>query len=290
MLRANLKDSWYLRKHKMPSLIKTLLLIAALSCSQQVAASDITICNRLVVTGNAEYPPILWRDQNNPGKLTGIAVELLELALMDTDISVDARDRGVWARALQEAEHGEVDMLAGAFLTNERQQYMDYIVPQFTDVPSVVWTKKGNEFNYQKWEDLLDRRGGTLVNNSFGQDFDTYAKANLKILSSASAERSFAMLLADRFDYVLYELYQGLTILESAGLKSKVVPLDNPISVEGLYFTFSKKSDCNSEELRRHLSERVTQLTKFNTFDQLFDKHMQAWLLQQSNFGVVPRN
>ncbi|BEU03792.1 hypothetical protein OAG1_25920 [Agarivorans sp. OAG1] len=274
----------------MSAFTKTLFLIVALSSSQWVSASELTICNRLVVTGNAEYPPILWRDQNHPGKLTGLAIELLELALMDTEISVDARDRGVWARALQEAKHGEIDMLAGAFLTNERQEYMDYIVPQFTDVPSVVWTKKGNEFNYQKWEDLLDRRGGTLVNNSFGQDFDAYAKKNLKILSSASAERSFAMLLADRFDYVLYELYQGLTILESAGLKSKVVALDNPISIEGLYFTFSKKSGCNSEALRRHLSERVTQLTKFNTFERLFDKHMQAWLLQQSNFGVVQRD
>ncbi|WP_220718324.1 substrate-binding periplasmic protein [Agarivorans litoreus] len=270
--------------------IKPLFLIAAVASSQWVVASELTICNRLVVTGNAEYPPILWRDQNNPGKLTGLAIELLELALMDTEISIDARDRGVWARALQEAKHGEIDMLAGAFLTNERQQYMDYIVPQFTDVPSVVWTKKGNEFNYQKWEDLLDRRGGTLVNNSFGQNFDAYAKKNLKILSSASAERSFAMLLADRFDYVLYELYQGLTILESAGLKSEVVALDNPISVEGLYFTFSKKSGCNSEALRRHLSERVTQLTRFNTFERLFDKHMQAWLLQQSNYGDAPRN
>ncbi|MGY5453001.1 substrate-binding periplasmic protein [Agarivorans sp. MS3-6] len=269
-------------------LLKRILFASLLAISFSFSASaELSICNRLVVTGNAEYPPILWRDQHNPGKLTGLAIELLELALMDTGIEVDARDRGVWARALQEAEHGEVDMLAGAFLTDQRQTYMDYIVPQFTDVPSVVWTTAGHEFDYQKWEDLLERRGGTLVNNSFGQAFDAYAKDNLKILTSATAERSFAMLLADRFDYVLYELYQGLTILESAGLKGKVTPLPKPISVEGLYFTFSKQSGCNSESLRRHLSERVSQLTEFKTFERLFEKHMQAWSKQQINHGVL---
>ncbi|GDY28031.1 hypothetical protein AHAT_39210 [Agarivorans sp. Toyoura001] len=266
------------------------LSIAITACLSFPALAELSICNRLTVTGNAEYPPILWRDQNNPGQLTGLAIELLELALMDTGITVDAKDRGVWARALQEAKHGEVDMLAGAFLTEERQAYMDYIVPQFSDVPSVVWTKKGKEFDYQKWEDLLELRGGTLINNSFGQDFDSYSKKNLAILTSATAERSFAMLLAERFDYVLYELYQGLAILESAGLKGQVTPLESPISVEGLYFTFSKKSGCNSEALRRHLSERVAQLSEFGTFERLFDKHMQEWLKQQQHQGVTPEN
>ncbi|MCE2573286.1 transporter substrate-binding domain-containing protein [Motilimonas eburnea] len=241
----------------------------------------LTICRNLVVTGNAEYPPILWRDAENPGKLTGVAVELLELALMDSGISIDARDRGNWARAQQDARRGEIDMLAGAFITEERQTYMDYIQPQFTDVPSVVWVAKGKEFDYQHWQDLKGKRGGTLINNSFGQDFDQYAKQNLEIRNSATAERSFTMLLAGRFDYALYELYQGLTILESSGLKSNITHLSKPVSVEGLYFTLSKKSGCNTPALRDFLNQRVKQLTEFKTFDTLFEKHMAVWLRQQ---------
>ncbi|WP_028862861.1 substrate-binding periplasmic protein [Psychromonas aquimarina] len=261
---------------------KTLLCIMLLFLFISIPAqANLSVCKHLVVTGNAEYPPILWRDQHNPGKLTGLAVELLELALMDTGIKVDARDRGVWARAQQEAKHGEVDMLAGAFITDQRQEYMDYILPQFTNVPSVVWVKKGNEFPFRQWDDLQSKRGGTLVNNSFGQTFDKYAAANLDIRSSATAERSFAMLLAERFDYVLYELYQGLTILEVSGLKNNIKHLQLPVSIEGLYFTLSKKSGCNSEALRSYLNKRMQELTNFNTFDKLFDKHMQLWLEQQ---------
>ncbi|MFO6425379.1 substrate-binding periplasmic protein [Motilimonas sp. KMU-193] len=258
----------------------TLILCSGLA-NAVASEQPLTICRSLLVTGNAEYPPILWRDADNPDKLTGVAIELLELALMDTGIAVDARDRGNWARAQQDARRGEVDMLAGAFITQERQTYMDYIQPQFTDVPSVVWVAKGKEFNYQQWQDLKGKRGGTLINNSFGQAFDQYAKQNLEIRNSASAERSFTMLLAGRFDYALYELYQGLTILESSGLKANITHLPTPVSVEGLYFTLSKKSGCNTPALRAFLNKQVNQLTEFKTFDTLFDKYMAVWLRQQ---------
>lgn len=246
------------------------------------AKANLSVCSRLIVTGNAEYPPILWRDREHPGKLTGLAVELLELALQDSGITIDVRDRGVWARAQQEVRHGEADMLAGAFITAQRQQYMDYIFPQLTDVPSVVWVKKGREFPFKVWSDLRSKRGGTLVYNSFGQNFDEYAEKHLNIRSSATVERSFSMLLADRFDYVLYELYQGMTILEVSGLKDSVTHLKKPISIEGLYFTLSKKSACNSETLKLYLNKRMQELKDFNSFDMLFDKHMQRWLKQQT--------
>ncbi|MDO6527320.1 transporter substrate-binding domain-containing protein [Motilimonas sp. 1_MG-2023] len=257
------------------------LLVSMEVNAQTQQGNNLSICRSLLVTGNAEYPPILWRDFDNPGKLTGVAVELLELALMGTGIAVDARDRGGWARAQQDARRGEIDMLAGAFITHQREQYMDYIKPQFTDVPSVVWVAKGKEFKYQEWQDLKGKRGGTLINNSFGQAFDQYAKQNLEIRNSASAERSFTMLIAGRFDYALYELYQGLTILESSGFKSHVVHLKTPISVEGLYFTVSKKSGCNTPELRAYLNKRVAQLTEFKTFEPLFEKYLAEWIRQQ---------
>ncbi|WP_432459023.1 substrate-binding periplasmic protein [Agarivorans sp. QJM3NY_25] len=244
------------------------------------ASQDFSSCSQLVVTGNAEYPPILWRSHDR--KLHGIAIELLELALIDTGIKVVARDRGVWGRALKEAEHGSVDMIAGAFKTNARVKYLDYIEPQFTDVLSMVWVKKGHDFPFHRWQDLLGKRGGTLANNSFGQAFDQYAKSHLSLYASGSAERSFEMLMAERFDYFLYELYQGLALLELAGLKQQVSALPSPISVEPLYFAFSKKSACNTPRLKLHLQQHLSQLSEFKVFERLFDKHLQLWLSEQS--------
>ncbi|WP_232802567.1 hypothetical protein [Motilimonas sp. E26] len=84
------------------------LLVSMEVNAQTQQGNSLSICRSLLVTGNAEYPPILWRDFDNPGKLTGVAVELLELALMGTGIAVDARDRGGWARAQQDARRGEI--------------------------------------------------------------------------------------------------------------------------------------------------------------------------------------
>ena len=52
----------------------SLLLSLLLSPLQVVAAGK---CERLVVTGNPEYPPYLWRDPQNPQKLIGANADLI---------------------------------------------------------------------------------------------------------------------------------------------------------------------------------------------------------------------
>lgn len=79
------------------------------------------------------------------------------------------------------AREGEIDMVAGAFITSERIRYMDYLLPPVTHLPTAVWVPIGREFVYRHWPDLKGKRGSTLINNSFGQNFDRYAEQNLRI-------------------------------------------------------------------------------------------------------------
>ena len=74
-------------------------------------------------------------------------------------------------------------MIAGAFITSERIQYMDYLLPPFTHLAASVWVPKDQGFEYRHWPDLKGRRGSTLINNSFGQGFDRYAEKNLQIVN-----------------------------------------------------------------------------------------------------------
>ncbi len=262
-----------------------LLTSFAASAQTNSAPNDqpatLTPCSTLKITGNAEYPPILWRDPHETGAITGLAREILEIAFEGTGITLTFEDVGVWARAQKEVRIGRMDMLAGAFITDDRQTWMDYILPAFTDVPSVIWTPNDSDLQYNELNDLKPHKGGTLVDNSFGQEFDQYATNHLNIDYNNSISNAFRMLEAGRYDYVVFELYQGKAIQEVIGLSDQVIPRDPPISIEGLYFTLSKASECNTPALQAFLASKVSEMIASNLFDTLLIEHTHRWAGQQ---------
>ncbi|MEQ3622914.1 MAG: transporter substrate-binding domain-containing protein [Marinobacter sp.] len=237
------------------------------------SASPETRCKTLTVSGNPEYPPLLWRDPQNPEYLVGAVPALLREIVEPLGLEVIVRDLGSWARVQHVARKGDIDMVAGAFITSERIRYMDYLLPPITHLPTAVWVPKDNRFVYRHWPDLLAKRGSTLINNSFGQNFDRYADNNLRIVGVRTIEQSFQMALAGRVDYVLYEVLQGQVKLENMGIANQFVALAPPVSREGLFFTFSKASACNTFALREAIADRLFDLVDSGRVDQLINEY-----------------
>lgn len=238
-------------------------------------------CERLVATGNPEYPPYLWRDPQNPQKLIGANADLLQHLAKELGVTVDVIYTGPWSRAQDEVRKGSVDLLAGAFLTLPRLEVMDYIHPAFYLTPSVVWVHRGAEFPYAGWEDLRERTGGTLVNNSFGQQFDAYSKSNLTVEGVSSLPQAFQKLLLGRTDYVLYERYPGQALANSLGIQDDLLVLDPPISSEGLHLTLSHNSSCNDPWLRGMLAKKMTEAVASDLPEALLQQNLQRWADQQ---------
>ena len=251
-----------------------LLLMPALA----VAAGK---CERLVATGNPEYPPYLWRDPQNPQQLIGANADLLQHLAKELGVVVDIIYTGPWSRAQDEVRTGRVDLIAGAFLTLPRLESMDYVHPAFYFTPSVVWVHRGAEFPYAGWDDLRNRTGDTLVNNSFGQTFDAYAKSNLTLEGVASLTQAFQKLLLGRTDYVLYERYPGQALADSLGMQDDLLVLDPPISSEGLYLTLSHNSACNDAWLRGMLAKKMNEAVASGLPDDLLQRNLQRWKDQQ---------
>lgn len=256
-------------------------LLAALLSSTPAWATG--TCERVVVAGNPQYPPLLWVDPQDDKRLIGAGVELLEMALADAGVKVEVLNVGPWARAQDEVRSGRVDMLAGAFLTHERLGYMDYVYPAYIEVPSVVFVRRGSAFPYSGWDDLRDKRGSTLVNNSYGQAFDTYARDHLRIEKVSSIEQSFRTLLLGRVDYVVYERYQGLAVAEQLGIADQLDIIDGSLISEQLYYTISHRSACNSPALRSALALAMQDLVGRGEPRRLLEKYQAIWSAQ---FGV----
>ncbi|MFZ6643733.1 substrate-binding periplasmic protein [Undibacterium sp. TC4M20W] len=254
-----------------------LLLMATFSSAAHANES----CKSLLATGNPEYPPYLWRDPEDENRLIGANAEWMQLLSKEIGIPIDIKYVGPWGRVQEEAKLGRVDLLAGAFFTLPRLEYMDYFYPAFRETRTVIWTRNNYNLPYKKWADLAGKQGVTVINNSFGEDFDRYAKESLKISMVPSLEQALKMLSLSRADYLIYEEDPGLAYvakLNITGLKTVTPPITN----ENLYLTLSHKSACNTPEMRGRIAKAVYKLDKQNVMNKLIAVNIQLWRKQQS--------
>ena len=75
----------------------SLLLFAALLMPAFAVAAG--KCERLVATGNPEYPPYLWRDPQNPQQLIGANADLLQHLANELGVAVEIIHTGPWSSA-----------------------------------------------------------------------------------------------------------------------------------------------------------------------------------------------
>ena len=262
------------------------LLVLLLPITVQAAGK----CEHLVATGNPEYPPYLWRDPQDPQRLIGANADLLTLIGEQLGVKVDILYTGPWSRAQEEVRTGRVDLLAGVFLTLPRVERMDFEHPAFFHTPSVVWVRKGQEFPYSGWDDLRGHVGGTLVHNSFGQQFDAFSRNNLSLEEVPSLLQAFQMLLLGRTDYVIYERYPGMALADTEGMLESLQILEPPVSSEGLYLALSHDSACNEPWLRGQLAKKMTELTTAGLPQSFLQRNLERWKNQQLQAaGVSPQ-
>ncbi|HET8904483.1 MAG TPA: transporter substrate-binding domain-containing protein [Saccharospirillum sp.] len=247
------------------------------STSSSAVASE--SCTRLTATGNPEYPPYLWQEPGTRRGLIGANKTIMEALSERLGIPIEVIYTGPWSRAQEEVRVGRIDLIAGAFFTLPRLAYMDYIEPAFLNTRSVVWKRSLVAFDYSEWADLKAYEGATVINNSFGQDFDEYASNNLSIDNVTSLPQAFRMLAQGRVDYVLYEEYPGLAYASELDLEYVIEQIEPPISSEGLYLTISRRSPCNTEALRNELARIMAELVADGTTERALNGGLETWSL-----------
>ncbi|MFT2111071.1 substrate-binding periplasmic protein [Marinomonas sp. 2405UD68-3] len=233
-------------------------------------------CTSMTATGNSEYPPFLWIEGENSNDLLGANRLIIDEISRRLGIPIKLMHTGPWSRAQLEVKSGRVDLMAGAFYTNARSDYMDYLWPAFLRTSSVVWKRTGQKLKYKKKEDLIDKRGVTVINNSFGQKFDDFAEKNLDIIFVSGLEQAFKMLIARRVDYAIYEKSPGIAYLNLLDMSADVVSL-SPISSEGLYLTLSKGSSCNTPLMRQNLNNVLKEMSRDGFNDKALEQSLVDW-------------
>lgn len=93
-------------------------------------------------------------------------------------------------------------MIAGAFLTPERAEYLEFCKPNYTTVDQVIIVAKGKMFQFGKWEDLIGLKGVAIVGDSFGKEFDEFMAEKLDVVRGSNLFQGFKMLEKGRINFM----------------------------------------------------------------------------------------
>jgi polar amino acid transport system substrate-binding protein len=236
-------------------------------------------CREMVASGNPQYPPYLWRDPADDTRLVGAAAELTQWLAREIGVPIQIRHIGPWGRVQAEARAGNVDLVAGAFFTLPRTEYLDYFYPAFRETRSAVWIGNETKLPYKRWSDLVPKRGVTVINNSFGEEFDRFARERLNIAQVASLEQAIQMVQRGRADYLIYEDSPAAAYMARLGV-TNLKPLSPPVASENLYVALSHRSACNTPELRGRLQRALYKLARERQFEAFVERAMALWKRQ----------
>jgi polar amino acid transport system substrate-binding protein len=239
------------------------------------------VCREIQASGNPQYPPYLWRDPADENRLVGAIAEMTQWLAKEIGVPVVIKYVGPWGRVQQDARAGSVDLVAGAFFTLPRTEYLDYFHPPFRETRSVLFVAAGSKIVYRRWADLIPLRGVTVIRNSFGEEFDRYAREKLKITEVATLEQAIQLVQRGRADYLVYEDNPALAYMARLGV-TDLRALPTPVATENLHLALGYRSACNTPEMRARIQRALYKLAREKQMEGFVQRGLQRWR-QQGN-------
>ena len=247
-----------------------LAMLLACGIGETAAAAD--SCSKVIVAADPNYPPLHWYDGT---RLKGASVEIAERLLSDLGIPYEVRYVGPWARVLEMAKAGQIDMVTSLKINDERLTFLTFLMPPIFANPISVFVRRNHTFAYGKWEDLIGRTGGIARGNIFGGGFDTFMERNLSVETSNTAGQTFRKLTAGHIDYVISGYFTGLATLKAMRLDEKVIALEPMVASSMNYIALSRRSPCVS--LVAAANAKLSELDRSGVLAELLDRSIRAW-------------
>jgi polar amino acid transport system substrate-binding protein len=248
-------------------------LLATIFVSVNAIAAN---CDVITMTGNPEYAPVTWKTKD--GGMKGAYIEYTQKLLSELGYKSKAKAMGNWQRAQSMVKKGKIDMLIGPWFNTEREKWLEYVQPEVSLDPAVVFVNVDKEFDYKEFSDLKGKRGTMQRGNSYGEAFDQYASKNLTIELVNTWPAAFKKLALSRADYIPAGLYVGQLEIEKLGLTDKLKALPRPITKDKMFIAFSKQSVCKN--IAAEMTSLIVKYTKSGVIEQLTSKYLKEYVLE----------
>ncbi len=227
-----------------------------------------------VATGAADWLPLAYKNPES-SENKGVAYDVAKLVADELSIPLDVQ-HPPWSRMLLQLANGELDMALALYWNKERSKKYVYTQPYLNN-EARIFVKKGREFAYGKFEDLMDRQGIIPAGSSFGEAFDAFVKNNAPPLllshMRSNKDNMAKMVMLERADYFIQDYLDGMIYLKSRGLDDTIVPLPTPLSENQVHFALSRNSPCI--HLAPKINEIIQRLRQQGIVEEITNDHIQ---------------
>lgn len=202
--------------------------------------------------GWSEWPPYQSRADAKPGKtLGGLDVEILQAAAGLVRVRLEFR-RLTWQEQLGQLKQGELDLMMGAFETEERQAFARFSQPYRTETVALfVREQEFDRLHVSGAEELLkevDRRGlriGVQRHDYYGPEVEAFLAApdrRARVVYAQDDEENLARLLDGEVDCFLADRLTMNTIAYRRGLLDAIEHHRVPIYQAPIHWMFGRKT------------------------------------------------
>ena len=235
---------------------------------------------KLVTGGN--YSP--FTDQNWPGD--GMVTELINAAMESTPnpVSYSITWEDDWSKHLfpmldsKEFDMGFPWLKPDCASTPDNERCANF---HFSDplmkLLIMLFVDAGKPFAFNSDADII---GKTLCRPKgyFTHDLDRAGREWLKkdmitLIQADSPDACFALLQQGKVDAVTVNVFLGASKINELGLRGKVVPLERPLSEEGLHVVISKRHWRGTTHLYR-INAGIAALKASGRYNEIVSRHL----------------
>jgi len=230
----------------------------------------------LRVCGDPDYPPFTY----SKGKeIVGVAPDALQMIFAKLGIKIHSLRMGNWQRCQHEVQGGNIDILMGAYVTEERKRYAIYTETALSKDPQAIFVWKDRSFAFNTWVDLVGKKAGLTIGFSAGKSFDDFLNKNIVVERVSFRSQNYKKLERGRIDFEPNSLYSGLILVKELGYEGKIIPLDMPINTEYVYTPISKAS--RFAKYIKELDNGIKKLHQEGIIEKLIAKHLEHFGIKQ---------
>ena len=178
------------------------------------------------------------------GNITGIDVEIFRQAADGINCDVSFVEKS-WTELLTGLEKGEVDVLAGATITPDREVFANFSTP-YRDESFTLFVRK-DSYNGNTLSGFLSRSQKIGVTSDYFYGKQVYELMNHPqysnlFVDSKSGEQSFYNILYSEIDGVLADPVEGHYIIKRKQLGNQIEASKVHIPSDSVAYMFSKKT------------------------------------------------
>lgn len=261
-------------------------------CAREASAPDATPLRQdkaelTLLTGGGRAP-FTGRGLPGQGMVTELVNAALELAPSPVSYSVSWEDD--WSSHLfplldsKEFDMGFPWLKPDCSAEPDNAQCASF---HFSDpvmsLPVMLFARAGSGMRYDRDADIegrtLCRPAGDFTHDLNRPGRQWLDRGAITLLQPPSAADCFRMVADGRADAVAVNLFLGANTLVAQGLREVIVPLEKPLSEEGLHVVISKRHWRGTTHLYR-INAGLAALRSSGRFEEIMSRHLELFWAQ----------